>query len=249
MSDPSDWRACFLIPTYDNPMTIRKVVQNARAYGLPVMVVDDGSGAEGQRACEAIAKEELATVLRVPLNGGKGAAVKRGMAAARDLGFTHVMQVDGDGQHDLSHVPEFVAASRAQPEALILGYPHYDATVPKLRLTALKITTFWVDLEVGRGKIADAMIGFRIYPLGPLTRVRTMSNRMGFDIEVAVRLAWAGVPIVNLPVRLRYLTAEEGGISHFRMFRDNLQFSLLHSWLCTLKCMAWMLPKRALLEW
>lgn len=249
MSEMPDWRGCFVIPTYNNPVTIRGVVEKAREHGMPVIVVDDGSGPEGRQACAELAREGLAIVVHLPHNRGKGFAVKHGFDKARELGFTHAMQVDGDGQHDLSHVPEFVAASRKQPEALVLGYPQYDSSVPRLRLFARKLTTFWVDVEAGRGKILDAMIGFRIYPLEPLRRVRVASDRMAFDIEIAVRLAWAGVPIVNLPVKLRYLTADEGGISHFRMFRDNLHFSLLHSRLCTLKCMAWMLPKRALLEW
>jgi glycosyltransferase involved in cell wall biosynthesis len=249
MSEVISWRGCFVIPTYNNPITIRGVVDSARAHGLPVIVVDDGSATAGYEACAALAREQLATVVHLPQNAGKGAAVKHGFETARQLGFTHAMQVDGDGQHNLAHVPEFVAASQRQPDALVLGCPQYDASVPKVRLIARKFTTFWVDLETGRGKILDAMIGFRIYPLEPLTRVRVVSDRMAFDIEIAVRLAWAGVTILNLPVRLRYLTASEGGISHFRIFRDNFHFALLHSRLCTLKCMAWMLPKRALLEW
>ncbi len=243
------WRGCFVIPTYNNPMTIRSVVERARTFGLPVIVVDDGSSAAGRSTCEELAAEELATVVHLPRNCGKGAAVKAGFETARRLGFTHAMQVDGDGQHDLSHAPEFFQASRQQPEALVLGYPVYDASVPKVRLVAREFTKFWVNLEVGWGKITDALIGFRIYPLAPLARVRIVANRMDFDVEIAVRLAWAGVPILNMPVRLRYLEASEGGISHFRWFSDNVRFSRLHSRLCTLKCMAWVLPKRALLEW
>lgn len=244
-----DWRGCVVIPTYDNPLTIRAVVEGARSFGMPVIVVDDGSGVAGRAACEALAREELAVVVHRPANGGKGAAVKTGFETARSLGFSHVVQVDGDGQHDLSHVPPFVRASQAEPDALVLGYPQYDASVPKVRLMARKFTNFWVNLEAGKGKISDAMIGFRVYPLGPVGRVRVPSNRMDFDIEVAVRLAWAGVPVVNLPVKLRYLDASEGGVSHFQLFWDNLRFSWLHSRLCTLKCMSWFLPKRALLEW
>jgi len=57
---------------------------------------------------------------------------------------------------------------------------------------------------------------------------------MDFDIEVLVRLAWERVPIVNLPVAVRYLSAAEGGVSHFRMLRDNLRISWLHTRLTTL---------------
>lgn len=250
MSHPSGtWRGCFVIPTYDNPLTIRSVVEAARAYLLPIIVVDDGSHAAGETACRDLERDGLASVVRLARNGGKGAAVKRGFDEARQRGFTHVVQVDGDGQHDLSHVPDFVQTSVAAPEALVLGYPVYDESVPKVRLFARKFTNFWVDLEAGKGKITDAMIGFRVYPLEPLERVRIPSDRMDFDIEVAVRLSWAGVPVINRPVRLRYLAAAEGGVSHFQLFWDNLRFSRLHSRLCALRCMAWMLPKRALLEW
>src|SRR5690606_7016327 len=112
MSEMADWRGCFVIPTYNNPVTIRGVVEKARAHGMPVIVVDDGSNPEGREACAALARGALALVMPLPRNRGKGFAVKCGFDKARDLGFTHAMQIDGDGQHDLSHVPKFVGASQ-----------------------------------------------------------------------------------------------------------------------------------------
>lgn len=226
-------RTTLLIPTYDNPKTIEGVVRRCREAHPHVIVVNDGSAPEGRAACQRVAELGLAEVLHRPRNGGKGAAILDGFACARQLGFSHVLQVDGDGQHDLACIPRFLERSREQPDALILGAPEYDTTAPSLRLSARKITRFWVDLEVGRGVVQDAMIGFRIYPLGPLSSVRVRSRRMGFDIEVCVRAAWAGIPIINEPVPIRYLTAEEGGVSHFRPLRDNLQFSWMHAQLTT----------------
>jgi polyprenyl-phospho-N-acetylgalactosaminyl synthase len=83
------------------------------------------------------------------------------------------------------------------------------------------------------------MVGFRVYPLQALETLSVPSNRMDFDIEVAIRLVWQGVKVINLPVSVRYLQASEGGISHFRPLGDNLRFSWLHSRLCTIKCMRW----------
>lgn len=243
------WRGCIVIPTYDNPLTIRKVVDGARLYGLPVIVVDDGSASVGRHACEELSNQGLAHVIHHSENRGKGAALKTAFAAASNQGFTHAIQVDGDGQHDISCVPPFMNASQSNPNALVMAYPVYDQTVPKVRLIARKLTNFWVGFEVGCGKIRDAMIGFRVYPLEPMSLVCVKADRMDFDIEVAVRLAWAKTPIVNLPVPVRYLTQEEGGVSHFQHFWDNLRFSRLHSKLCTLRCMAWFLPKRVLLRW
>lgn len=238
------WNGCFVIPTYDNPLTIRGVVESARKSGMPVIVVDDGSAEPGRLACEALTADGLAIVVRHAVNRGKGAAVKTGFRVALENGFTHALQVDGDAQHDLSHVPQFVQTSKAAPTALLLGYPVYDDSVPRVRLLARQITTFWVNLEVGFGRIRDAMIGFRIYPLTTASALTVPSDGMDFDIEIAVRAAWAGLPLVNLPVRLRYLSEAEGGVTHFKVWRDTWRFFRLHSRLCTLRCMRLVLPNR-----
>src|SRR5690606_36047012 len=102
------FRCCAIVPTYDNPATVADVVRRARAHVDEVIVVDDGSGAEGREACARLEAEGLAVVVHRARNGGKGAAVKTGLAAARDRGFTHAFQVDADGQHDLGRMPAFV---------------------------------------------------------------------------------------------------------------------------------------------
>lgn len=237
----TDWRLCVVVPTYDNPRTVAGVVRGVRAFGIETVLVDDGSGPEGRRACEAIGDAGLAHVRRLPQNGGKGAAVQAGFETARELGYTHVLQVDADGQHDLSRIPAFGRASRENPDALILAYPEYDGSAPRVRRVARRITDFWVNLEVGGGnKIRDAMIGFRVYPLAAVAGLPRLGSGMDFDIEIAVRLVQAGTPTLNLPVGVRYLTAEEGGVSHFRPVADNLRFFWLHSRLCTAASFRWL---------
>lgn len=240
-------RCCVLIPTYDNPKTIRAVVEAARGYVNDVIVVDDASGPGGEAACAQLAADGLADVVRRASNGGKGAAVKTGFERAKERGFTHALQVDGDGQHDLTRIPAFLEAAQASPQALVLGYPEYDESVPSVRLQARRITKFWVDLEVGgAGIVEDAMVGFRVYPVDAALRARVWGDRMDFDVEIAVRMAWAGVPIVNLPVPVRYLTEEEGGTSHFQPFRDNVRLGWLHSRLCTVGATTWCLRRLGL---
>ncbi|MFW6051016.1 MAG: glycosyltransferase family 2 protein [Myxococcota bacterium] len=246
---PRVHRACVVVPTYDNPRTVRGVVEQARAHLPHVLLVDDGSGPEGREACEALAAEGLAEVIRRDRNGGKGAAVKTGFEAARARGFTHALQVDADGQHDLGRMPAFLQASREKPDALVLGCPEYGASAPRARLAARRITRFWVDLEVGgRHIIEDAMVGFRVYPLAAALAARARGNRMDFDVEIAVRLAWAGLPIVNLPVGVRYLPAVEGGVSHFQPLLDNLRLAWLHSRLCTVGATRWCMRKLGLVR-
>jgi glycosyltransferase involved in cell wall biosynthesis len=227
------------VPTYDNPTTIHAVVTRIRRHLCDVIVVDDGSGDVGRERCAALERDGLARVFRSEQNRGKGAAVMRGLAEAEKAGFSHAFQIDADGQHDIEQIPKFLSAAREAPTHAILGEPIYDDSIPSGRRAARNITRFWVDLEVGRGVIHDAMIGFRIYPIAQTLALPLRTNRMSFDVEVCVLLIWAGVPVLNLPVGVRYLSAEEGGLSHFQPFRDNLRLSWLHTRLCTTAVMRW----------
>lgn len=234
------FRCCAVVPTYDNPMTIRPVVERIRRSLRDVVVIDDGSGPDGRAACADLAADGLAHVVRTRRNQGKGVAVLRGFAVARSLGASHAFQIDADGQHDLDRIPAFLEAAERSPASVVAAYPEYDASAPSLRLGARRFTRFWVDLETGRpGQIIDAMIGFRVYPIERTLAVGARSRRMAFDVEILVRLARAGVPIVNLPVGVRYLAPEEGGLSHFQPVRDNLRMTWMHSRLCTVGATRW----------
>lgn len=227
-------RFCALVPTYDNPRTIGAVVDAIREVLPDVLVVDDGSAEPGRRAVEALAATGRAHVHRLERNGGKGAAVRAGFRVARDLGYTHALQVDADGQHDVADIPRFLAASAESPDALVLGVPTFDASAPAARRRGRLISRFWTDLETGGRVIEDPLCGFRVYPLEAALRARATSSRMDFDPEIAVRMIWGGCPVTNVRTRVRYLRAEDGGVSHFRMFRDNLLISLCHARLFTL---------------
>lgn len=229
----TEFRCCAVVPTFENPETIRSVVEAIRVFLPDVLVVDDGSSEPGRAACAALAEDGLAEVRHLPENRGKGAAMREGFAEAARLGFTHAFQIDADGQHDVEAIPSFLEAARAKPTGAVFARPVYDETAPAGRRIARKITHFWVNLEVGAGLIDDALIGFRIYPLEATLGLGLVCDRMTFDVESAVLLAWAGVPIVNLPVRVRYLSEAEGGRSHFHVVRDNLRLAWLHCRLCT----------------
>ncbi|MFO0635026.1 MAG: glycosyltransferase family 2 protein [Nannocystaceae bacterium] len=226
------FRVCAVIPTFDNPTTIADVVAGVARFVERVIVVDDGSASPGRDAVAALHRSGAALAVVRPRNGGKGAAVTDGLARARAEGFTHALQVDADGQHALDDAPTLLQAARARPEALVLGAPIYDESAPRSRLVGRRITQFWTNLEVGRGVIADPMCGFRVYPVARATAVRVPADRMDFDIEIAVRMVWAGTPVVNVPTRVRY---PDGGVSHFDLLRDNLRISWMHTRLCHLR--------------
>lgn len=223
------FRPCAVIPTFDNPLTIRRVAEAVHRHLADVIVVDDGSGAAGRKAIDGLARDGVARIVRRPSNGGKGAAVKAGFAQADELGMSHVLQVDADGQHDLDDVPRFLDAARSRPEALVLGCPVFDESLPRGRAFARGISTFWVRVEVGAGVIADPQCGFRVYPLRAALAAAATGDHMEFDQELPVRMVWEGVPVVNLPTRVRYLAAEDGGVSHFDLLRDNLRIIGMHT--------------------
>ena len=223
MSEP---RPCILIPTYDNPRTIRDVVVSVRALCPDVVVVDDGSGPENRAEVEKLGEEGLALVTFREENGGKGAAVKTGFAFAHEHGFTHAVQVDADGQHALDDIRKFLELVRAQPDAVILGQPIFDETAPTHRMLLRKVTIFWTRREVGDDRVGDPLCGFRAYPIAAALATRTIGDRMDFDPEIVVRLAWMGVPIVHVPTPVRYIA---GGVSHWRAFEDNWLIFKMHT--------------------
>ncbi len=226
---PASFRPCVLIPTYDNPRTLEAVVRSVRKHAEHVIIVDDGSGDAGRLAAVRLGRQGLARVHRRERNGGKGAAVKTGFVRALEAGFTHALQIDADGQHDVDDLPRFLEAARARPAAVVLGRPVFDHSQPRGRAIGRRISQFWVNLETGGRVIEDPQCGFRVYPLEASLRARARGNRMQFDQELPVRLVWAGRAVVNLPTRVRYLRPEEGGVSHFQMLRDNLRISAMHT--------------------
>jgi len=219
-----------LIPVYNHWKALHKILETLQNFELNCILVDDGSNAETKQHLKS-ASENFKTVTLVTRksNGGKGAAVMEGLKTAKNLGYTNAMQIDADGQHDLSVITNFLKAMQNNPAHLIAGFPVYDDSVPKARAIGRRITNFWVDIETLSISIKDSMCGFRIYPVDKccdLIDKGFWTYRMGFDTEIFVRLYWAGVPFIFLPVNVFYFN---DNISHFRMFRDNLEISKLHT--------------------
>jgi glycosyltransferase involved in cell wall biosynthesis len=221
-----------LIPSYNSGRKVYDTVREARAQWNPVWVVVDGS-TDGT-AASLIEMAENDNGLRVhvlPENQGKGAAVLHGLEESGLLGFTHVLCMDSDGQHPAALIPEFMACSQRTPSAMVLGVPVFDASAPSLRVKGRKISNWWANLETLWMGIGDSLYGFRVYPVEPLRSVmrgQRWMRRFDFDPEAVVRLCWIGVHPVNLPAPVKYLRADEGGVSHFNYWRDNVLLTWMH---------------------
>lgn len=223
------FRPCAVIPAYNHYLRLGPVIDGVRALGLDVFVIDDGNGEPARSGLAAFhAPDRGVTVVRRPVNGGKGAAVMDGFRHAAGAGYSHALQIDADGQHEPAQAAKFLELARANPTAVIAGQATYDETVPKARKFGRWITHVWVWIETASLDIADSMCGFRLYPLGPTLETieaEHIGPRMQFDTEILVQLHWRRVPVINVPVQVIY---PPDNTSNFRMLADNVRISLMH---------------------
>lgn len=229
------FKPCIIIPVYDHGEAISTVLKQLKPlaieYSLTCWLIDDGSGPDCAEVLDAWRQAEpnWVQLQRIAVNSGKGAAMLTGFKAAADAGFTHALQVDADGQHDIQDVSRMLEQARQAPEAVIAGVPIYDDSVPKARLYGRYITHFWVWVNTASFAIQDSMCGFRVYPLAATNKLiieEAIGRRMDFDTDIIVRLYWRGVPVINQPTRVHYPL---DGVSHFEMWHDNFRITLMHS--------------------
>ena len=225
------FRPCVLIPVYNHEHAIGSVVARSLKYKVPCILVDDGSSKACAAVLDTVASNYPSDIvlLRHEKNQGKGAACLTGVQYAAQAKYSHVLQIDADGQHATEDIPKFLEAAFANPLAVITGYPIYDENIPALRFYGRYFTHVWVWINTLSLEIKDSMCGFRVYPVShviQLAQRQSVERRMAFDTDVIVRLFWEGVDIINLPTRVNYPV---DGISHFRVWNDNLQISRMHA--------------------
>jgi glycosyltransferase involved in cell wall biosynthesis len=235
---------CVVIPVYNHEHAIGAVVGGIRAQGMPMVLVDDGSS----QACADVLQQLSTTadvlLVRHERNCGKGAAVSTGLRTARERGYTHAAQIDADGQHTVSDLRRFVEEARQHPDAVICGRPVFDAGIPRSRYYGRYLTHGLVWLETLSFELIDTMCGFRVYPLATTLALLDRAHvgpRMDFDTEVLVRLHWRGVRTRWLATQVRYPL---DGVSHYRMFLDNVRMTSLH-----VRLLLGMLARLPLLLW
>ncbi len=221
---------CVLISIYNNKTTIGDVLEQIAPFRLPCIIVNDGSDAATRRVLKEQEKQrKWVHILHLPHNRGKGAAVRAGILRAYDVGYSHALLIDADGQHNTQDIPKFLAEAASHPQAVILGKPIFGADAPLSRVLGRKVSQFWVRVETLSCAIGDPLFGFRVYPIPSATALikhAPVGSRMEFDTEIAVRLYWAGVPMRNVATTVIY---PESGLSHFHVIRDNLRISWLHT--------------------
>ncbi len=220
-----------VIPALNAASTVAAVAEAAKRYVDAVLVIDDGSTDQTfSEACKAGVQ-----VVRHERNQGKGAALTTGLIEAHRLGARAAVTLDADGQHDPESIPALLSAFEAGPPGIVLGSRRNmdDPAVPESSRKGLAISNFWIKVETGL-VLHDTQTGLRVYPLPDVLSLPCRSRRFGWEIEVLVRAAWAGIPIREVDIDARY-DLGQGPSRRFRPFRDNLLISLTHARLVTMR--------------
>ena len=221
----------FVVPVYNHGSTLEFVVKQLSEYGFPIIVVDDGNDEINKKFISDVAeKYSQVVVVTRKKNGGKGKAMNDGVRKAHELGLSHILQIDSDGQHDAGRIGHFLEVSKSNPEAVICGYPEYDKNAPAKRVNGRKIANAWIHFVTLSNEIKDSMIGFRVYPVEPYYKLISgfafIDGRMGYDIDILVRFSWKGIKIISESVKISYPI---DGVSNFRMVRDNIRISCTYA--------------------
>lgn len=214
-----------IIPTYDNGKTVCQVIEDVGKYIRDIIVVDDGSRDETAELLRGLAG---ITVVTHEKNRGKGRALKSGFAKARELGFTHAITLDADGQHFPSDLPAFFRLISEHPQAIIVGSRDLRADgMPSKNTFANKFSNFWFRLYTGIA-LPDTQTGFRAYPLSRLHGLHPLTSRYEAELELLIFAAWHNTPLVPLPVRVHY-PPESERVTHFRPVADFARITLLNT--------------------
>lgn len=205
-----------VIPVYNHEKSVRGVCEKALEFGLQVFAVDDGS-TDG--SYDRIKDLDNITILRHPVNLGKGAALMTGFAASGAFAKWAVT-LDADGQHNPDDAIRLFRAVPPDSRPIIVGrrLGMTGAAVPWTSRFGRKFSNFWVRVSGGPG-VSDSQSGFRLYPLPEALDLKAVARRFQFEVEILVKAAWKGVPVIEVPVQAHYQPRGER-ISHFRPFMD-----------------------------
>lgn len=215
---------CVIIPTYNNPKTLERIILGVLEYTKNIIVVDDGSG---QVTKTILSKFDTLEILTFEANQGKGKALQAGFRKAQSMGYAHAITIDSDGQHFPQDLPVFFyEIQKSTAPVLLIGSRNMDQKhIPKKSSFGNKFSNFWFKFETGIS-LSDTQSGYRSYPLASLPN-HFYTSKFEFEIEIIVRMAWRGVVVKNIPINVLYDMDER--VSHFRPFRDFTRISIVNT--------------------
>lgn len=225
------YKCCVVIPTYNNEGTLKGVIQDVLQYTENVIVVNDGATDNTGEILASFADQ--LQVIKHEENQGKGMALRHAFKYAQEQGYDYVITIDSDGQHFASDLPLFLKEIERNPGTLVIGARNMtQENVPGKSSFGNKFSNFWYQVETGI-KLEDTQSGYRLYPVYKMDKIRYLTRRFEFEVEVIVKAAWKGIPVKNIPIKVHYEPGKKR-ITHFRPFIDFTRISILNTWLVTL---------------
>jgi len=198
-----------IVPAYNEESTITSVIEqlHLQAPDFDVVVVDDGS----TDRTAVVAEQAGAYVLRHPFNIGIGGAVQSGFKYALDGGYDFCVQVDGDGQHDPSHIADLRAAMDDDPGVdMVVGSrfltSDYQYPSPISRRTGIHIFA-GVCSAIVRQRISDPTSGFRLCNRRAISLFARDYPHDYPEVEAVLMLHWHRLRFREVPVQMH----ERGG--------------------------------------
>ena len=170
-------RCAIVIPAYNHGAQVRKVAEKCLQFGLPVVVVDDGST---DSTSDVLASLSGVTVIHHKQNQGKGASLLTGFAAV--LRFADwAITIDADGQHDPEDILSLTQEVPVGQRPLVIGKREDmgHKNVPWTSRWGRRFANFWVWTSCGRW-FSDSQSGFRVYPLPETLHLGTKAKRFQF---------------------------------------------------------------------
>jgi len=227
---------CVIIPVYNSEKLIADVLKSVLQHTGNLIVVNDGStdgtlGVIRRSGLDPQSFDENISLISYTKNRGKGYALQCGFRKAIEMGFTHAVTMDADGQHLATDIATLAQAAEKQPDALIVGARKFDnPNMPHGNVFANNFSNFWFTVQTGK-RLPDTQTGFRVYPLQKIGKMRLFTSRYEAELEMLVRSAWRNIPIISQAINVYYPPQDER-LSHFRAGKDFFRISILNTVLC-----------------
>ena len=211
-------KCCVVMATYNNEMTLPKILDGVLAFTKKIILVNDGSS---DLTPELLVNYPQIVQIHLPKNKGKGNALKIGFKKALALGYERAITLDTDGQHFPEDLPNFLEAIEALEDknSFLIGDRNMNvADVLESSAKGNRISGFWVRSVTGL-QLTDTQSGFRMYPIKALQKINFLrwTKKFEFETEVIVRAHWRGITVLNIPIKVLY---PKDRVSHFRPFMD-----------------------------
>jgi glycosyltransferase involved in cell wall biosynthesis len=211
-----EMKLCVLIPAHNEANAIAGLVDGVHAKGLDVVVVDDGS----TDRTSALAKEKGAYVIVHPEKKGKGLSLQDGFKYVLSQGYDGVVMMDGDGQHAVEDLNQFISLALKDPQSVITGNRMNDVEkMPPLRLWTNRFMSGLISLACGQ-KIPDTQCGFRYIGAGVLKQLPLLSGEFEIETEILMKAAKRKIPIHSVAIQTIY----QNEVSKIRPVKDTLRF-------------------------